>query len=441
VLWPAIPAPGGAETLALLQQLEQSQWLPPERLLELQMRQLDQLARHACSSVALYSERWQGVYDPAHPFTPESFARLPLLPRRELQTRYDALKTSALPAQHLPTAETRTSGSTGAPVRVLKTRVTELLWKAFTLRDHLWHRRDMLGKLAAIRHGVTEGESDNWGTATRGLVETGPVAVLHIRSDTDTQLGWLEKQQPMYLLAYPSIVCDLAKACIARGLRMPRLREVRTIGESLDPQIRELCRDAWNARLVDVYSADEVGYIALQCPAGEHYHVQSEGVLVEVLNDFGRPCAPGEVGRVVITDLHNFATPLVRYDIGDFAEVGERCSCGRGLPVLRRILGRVRNLLLTSSGQRYWPTFGMRKLTAIPKILQYQFVQKQLDLLEARVVASAPLAPAEEETLTRHILSCVPSGFRLRIEYRDAIPRGTGGKYEEFVSEVDAARS
>jgi len=441
VLWPAIPAAGGAETLALLQQLEQSQWLSPHRILDLQMHQLEQLARHAHSSVAFYAERWRDRYDPALPLTAERFAALPLLTRRDLQSRYDSLRTSALPVAHAPTAETRTSGSTGAPVRVLKTRVTELFWNAFTLRDHLWHRRNLLGKLAAIRHGVTPGESDNWGAATRGLVQTGPVAVLHIRTDVDTQLRWLEEQQPMYLLAYPSIVASLARACLERGIELTGLREVRTIGESLGPELRGLCKEAWNATLVDVYSADEVGYIALQCPAGEHYHAQSEGVLVEVLNDAGAPCAAGEVGRVVVTALHNFATPLVRYDIGDFAEAGAPCSCGRGLAVLRRIAGRVRNLLVTSSGRRYWPTFGMRKLTAIPKILQYRFVQKRIDLLEAHIVASAPLAKAEEQALTRHVLSCVPPGFRLKIEYRDAIARGEGGKYEEFVCEVPARGS
>ena len=440
MLWPAIPAAGGAETLALLQQLEQSQWMSTDRILELQMRQVEQLARHAHSSVAFYGERWRDRYDPARPLTRERFAALPLLTRRDLQSRYDALKTSALPVQHAPTAETRTSGSSGAPVRVLKTRVTELFWKAFTLRDHLWHRRDLRGKLAAIRHGVTPGESDNWGPATQGLVETGPVAVLHIRTDLESQLRWLVEQQPMYLLAYPSIVAGLASACLERRVSLSRLREVRTIGESLDPELRDLCLKAWNAPVVDVYSADEVGYIALQCPSGQHYHAQSEGVLVEVLNDAGAPCATGEVGRVVVTALHNFATPLIRYDVGDFAEAGAPCACGRGLPVLRRIVGRVRNLLVTSSGKRYWPSFGMRKLTAIPKILQYQFVQKQIDLLEAHVVASAPLTPAEEETLTRHVLSCVPPGFRIRIEYRDAIARGAGGKYEEFVSEVAAPR-
>src|SRR6185295_14515719 len=99
----------------------------------------------------------------------------------------------------------------------------------------------------------------------------------------------------------------------------------------------------WGVGVVDVYSSEECGQIALQCPEHEQYHVQSESVLVEVLDDEGRPCAPGTIGRVVLTTLQNFAMPLIRYDIGDFAEPGPACPCGRALPVLTRIVGRVRN--------------------------------------------------------------------------------------------------
>ena len=84
-----------------------------------------------------------------------------------------------------------------------------------------------------------------------------------------------------------------------------------------------------------MYSCEEAGYIALQCPQAEHYHCQSESVLVEVLDDEGRPCTPGQVGKVVLTALHNFAMPLIRYENQDYAEVGPPCACGRGLPVKR----------------------------------------------------------------------------------------------------------
>lgn len=431
-LWPAIPAAGGAAVLAVLSQLERTQWLRPERLLELQRRQLEALLAHARATVPYYREQWSGA--------PADLAGLPLLERRALQEQRDALRSNAAPAAHGAISESSTTGSTGAPVRVAKTQLTGIFWNAFTLRDHLWQRRDFSARLAVIRHGLSAGEAPNWGAATAGLVDTGPCVMLGLQADVDAQLAWLAREDPEYLLSYPSIVAELVRASLARGLRLTRLREVRTLGEALGSDVRALCREAWGVPLTDTYSAEEVGYIALQCPQGEHYHVQSEGVVVEVLRDDGLPCAAGEVGRVVITELHNFAMPLVRYAIGDYAEVGEPCACGRGLPVLRRILGRVRNMLVTADGRRYWPLFGSRDYAEFAPVLQSQMVQHALDRVELRLVVSAPLTADQERRLREHALSRLPAGLGLEIEYVERIERGAGGKFEDFVCALNAAR-
>ena len=440
MVWPAVPSGDGAVALGLLFQFENSQWLSASRLLEHQFRQLDVLVKHAHATVPWYRQRWPGAFDPTRPLTTESFSSLPVLTRRELQENFDSLKSNNVPAAHGAVGETRSSGSTGVPVRVLKTQLAALLWNAFTLRDHLWHRRDFRGKLAAIRHGIKEGEFDNWGAATSGLIATGPSVVMGIRAGIEAQLSWLEQQQPEYLMTYPSILRELVQRSVERGARLARLREVRTFGELLAPDIRELCRAAWNAPVTDVYSADEVGYIALQCPRHEHYHVQSEGVLVEVLDNSGNACESGQVGRVVVTSLHNFALPLIRYELGDYAEVGEPCSCGRGLPVLKRIMGRVRNMLVTAAGERFWPPLGSRRFFEIAPIVQHQLVQKEVGLIETRLVAASPLSPDQEERLRALILSGLPPGMRLTFSYCSNIPRSEGGKFEDFISEVSVPR-
>lgn len=438
IAWPAIPGPEAAAQLALQFQLERSQWLSPERLLEFQYRQLEALLRHAHATVPYYRERWRGLYDPARPLTPEHFSRLPLLTRSELQANFDTLRSSTVPGAHGPVAESRTSGSTGQPVRVLKTGLFQLLWQAIVLREHQWFRRDLAGKLAAIRQGVTEGEADGWGPATDAVARAGRSATLPIRTDVDTQLKWLERQQPDYLMTYPSNLAELARISIARGIQLPRLREARTFGEILDPETRDLCRKAWGVPVTDSYSSDEAGYIALQCPEHDHYHAQSESVLLEILDDQGGPCRPGETGRVVVTTLHNFAMPLVRYELADYAESGQSCRCGRGLPVLRRIVGRVRNMVIAADGKRYWPTFGSAGLASLAPILQQQFVQKSFDTIEARLVTARSLTSEEEARLRGHILSRLPVPFEIRFSYHDAIPRSAGGKFEDFVSELAA---
>jgi phenylacetate-CoA ligase len=438
IVWPAVPAREGAAALALQFQLERSQWLTSEQLRELQFRQLDVLLRHAYGTVPCYRERWRGLYDPARPLTPEAFSGLPVLSRSELQSQFDALKSTGIPADHGPVGESRTSGSTGAPVRVLKTGLVQLLWQAAVLREHQWFQRDLDGKLAAIRQGVANGETDGWGPATDAIYRGGRSATLNIRADVDTQLRWLLAQQPDYLLTYPSNVAELAKASMASRAPIPRLREVRTFGEILVPETRELCRKAWGVPVTDAYSSDEAGYIALQCPRHEHYHVQSESVLLEVLDERGTPCAPGSTGRVVVTTLHNFAMPLVRYELADYAEVGESCACGRGLAVLRRIVGRVRNMLVAADGKRYWPTFGSAGLADLAPVLRQQLVQKSVGSIEVRLVTARPLASEEETRLRGHILAKLPVPFEIRFSYHDALPRSAGGKFEDFISEVPA---
>jgi len=433
VAWPALPTPGGATMLALLFHLDRSQWLPLDQIRERQLQQLQVLVRHALATVPYYRERWANRYDAATPLTFERFADLPLLTRRELQEQFEHLKSRNVPPGHGGIKESQSSGSTGTPVRILKTQLSGLFWNAFNLRDHVWHRRDLRGKLATIRHGIPAGEFEHWGPATAGLVADGPSVVLGVRDSVETQLRWLEQQQPDYLMTYPSIAAELAKLVIDGENRFERLREVRTLGETLAPEVRELCREAWSVPVNDIYSAEEVGYIALQCPQHEHYHTLEEGVLVEVLDEQNQPCAPGQLGRVVVTSLHNFAMPLIRYELGDYAEPGEPCACGRSLPVLRRVLGRVRNMLVTAAGERYWPAFGARSFTQIAPVQQCQLAQIEYDLVEARLVTATALSPEQERGLRALIQSRLPAGFRVRFDYRDQIARGAGGKYEGFV--------
>jgi phenylacetate-CoA ligase len=435
VIWPALPSPGAAAVLALGLQLEQSQWWPADKLGRFQLRQLDSVVRHAHNSVPFYRERWN-AFDSSAPLGWEAFSALPLLERRDLQSGFERLKSDAYPAQHGATRELRTSGSTGAPVRVLKNAFENTVWQALLLRDHAWHQRDLAGKLAVIRQGVPRARVQNWGATTNGIVNTGPMVTLPVSTDVSEQLAWLAGEEPDYLLSHPSNVAALAQLSLKRGARLGRLRDVRTSGEIVSGELRDLCRAAWNVPVNDMYSSNETGYMALQCPQHEHYHVQSEGVFLEVLDGQGRPCGPAETGRIVVTTFHNFAMPLVRYVIGDYAEVGPACPCGRGLPVLSRILGRVRNMLVTADGKSHWPAFSVRSIADMIPLRQYQFVQKALDLIEARLVISAPLTGDQEAVVCRHLLSQLPPGFRVKLTYHSEIPRGAGGKFEDYVSEI-----
>jgi phenylacetate-CoA ligase len=185
-----------------------------------------------------------------------------------------------------------------------------------------------------------------------------------------------------------------------------------------------------------LYTAQETGYIALQCPEHEHYHVQSECVRVEILDERNRPCATGQTGRVVLTPLHGFAMPLLRYAIGDYAEVGAPCRCGRGLPVLARILGRVRNMLTLPDGSQRWPSLAFFGGTTAEAVKQYQCVQTRLGEIELRLVVARALTPAEEARLRAKVAEVLGHPFTVTLTYHQSIPRSAGGKFEQFVSRL-----
>jgi phenylacetate-CoA ligase len=422
IVWPAIVDASTASLLSLVWQLEQSQWWSASAIAEAQAEQLALLVAHARATVPFYASE-RGV-----------------ITREDVIAAGDALVSRGYPAAHGPVSDTFTSRTSGEPVRVKAGAVITTLWHALTLREHLWHERDLHAKLAAIRYtgdDAREGlELRGWGPATIPLAPDAPMSVLSIAAPTARQYDWLRREDPAYLLVYPMVLAALLDRFAADGARLPSLRQVRTISEVLDPSLRARCREVLGVRLVDTYSAQEVGYIAFECPerAGT-YHVQAERVIVEIVDEAGAACPIGAVGRVVVTDLHNFATPLLRYDLGDYAEVVAPCPCGRGLPSLGRIWGRRRNLLTLPGGTTIWPVFTVACRRAA-RYREIQLVQETVDRLRVRVVPDGPL---DRDALVRAIHELWQHPFEVEVEEVASLARSPAGKLEEFVSLIRGA--
>lgn len=440
--WPALPATAGACRLAAVFQMEQSQWWPEEKIRKHQFKQVDALLRHAVKHVPYY-RNMLGKKMQKTMISEQQWLDIPLLTRDKLQQAGNSLHTDVLPPSHGRVKMQRTSGSTGKPVEALTTDITGFFWNVFTIRDHVWHKRDFGCKLAVIRHIPNKKakpphgmRSQNWGSSTDGLIETGSCVAINIHTPLSEQAAWLQREDPDYLLTHPSILQELALHCQREGIQLPSLREVRTLSEAQPDGLRELCRSVWGVELVDVYSSIELGYLALQCPDHEHYHMQSEGVFLEVLDDDGKPCLPGQIGKVVATSLHNFAMPLIRYELGDFAEVGEPCSCGRGLPVIKRILGRYRNLITLPDGERCWPKFGMADILKVAPVLQFQAIQHTIQEVEFLLVMESPLNDDDKQKLVEMFKSNLHPDMDISVREVYEIARSASGKYEDFMSKL-----
>jgi len=344
VLWPALLPDLPAKLLALEFQLEQSEWWTEAELRDHQFQQLGHLVAHAHVTVPYYGAALSAAgYRPGEPLTPEIWARLPILDHATVQRERDPLTSRAVPPSHGPVLEVRID-RVGGPSQLRITEVAQLMRLAFFVREQIWHRRDLAGKRAVIQRDEKApypgGRREaHWGWPMGVLYETGPQVVLDSRTALADQVEWLQREDATQLVAGPTDVLALAREFQARNRRLPSLKSVQSLGGAVSTETRTACREAWGVPLAHTYRAEEVGPLALQCPEHEHFHIQSEQALVEVLDGEGRACGQGQVGRVVATPLNNFAMPLIRYEVGETAEVGAPCACGRGLPVLTRIVG------------------------------------------------------------------------------------------------------
>jgi phenylacetate-CoA ligase len=440
---PARMTNGSRPLHTLIAERRISERLPPMELARHQNAALLELTRHC----ATHSPHFAGRLAAAG-LTPEALAapggleKLPPLTRRELVAAGESLFCRTHPQAHGTASSTSTSGSTGEPVTVKRTELCGWQWMTYTLREHLWHDRDFSGSLAAIRANITKVvDVPNWGPPCNLVFQTGPWAARPAFWSVQDLCRWLGEFDPMYLLILPSSLAAIVAEMERTGQRLLKLRSVRTLSETVSARLREDVRRVFGVDIEDIYSSQEFGVIATQCPEHGSYHI-SETILMEVVDDAGHPCPPGEIGRILVTDLVNYATPLIRYEIGDYAEAGTPCACGRGLPTIRRFLGRERNLVLLPDGTKHWPVVGFHRWEKVHTVRQFQFIQVDRQTILARMSAPSRPTPEQEAQLTAIIQEELKHPFAIQYEWHEEpLPRGPGGKFEEFICRVEQKES
>ncbi len=438
ILWPPILTGGIPAHLPMQVQFEISQWWEPKQILFYQMAQLRSVMAHAAKTTPFYRHRLEAAlaHSAERSLSLSTFQQIPILTRSEFQDAGDSINSTAVPASHGAIIHISTSGSTGQPLTLRGTQVMAMYETAMRLRFNLWHRRDFSQKSLAFRT-MDPGESTKRVAPASGpVVKYGESVTVSMAQPASALLEIMKEENPAYIIIHPSVLKELLYLSREQSYQPANLKAVRTLGEILYPELRERCQRQWNVQVTDNYSAMEFGTLALQCPVFPHYHMQSECSLIEVLHPDNTPCKPGEVGKTVISSLNNFATPTLRYENGDMAEVGEPCACGRGLPVLKRIIGRVRNTAVLPNGERIMPNLSTGPLLNDLPIKHFQLVQKTTELIEARLVVGRPLTADEETALADYFNKGWCHEFSFTFVYPDEIKRGANGKYEVFRCEV-----
>lgn len=404
-----------------------------------QIQAFEKLYNHAYASVPFYKKYYTSA-------KLVNVLDLPILTRADIQYAGNDFISTDLPYFHGDCYPMETSGSTGRPITILGTDFTRIFYDALMLRENAWQQRDLNQTLLAIKWAQQDfarapnyHEQPTWGPPIDKYQKTGNSFFVNIIGKNSDHINILLQLQPKYLHTYPSHAAALAEYCLNNKIQLNSLRELKFTGETLSEKQIDTIKMAWpSSKITDIYSSVEFGYIAQQCPEQGNYHVNIENVYVEILDENNQPCL-NKTGKVIITSLMNYATPLIRYEIGDYAAWGEPCACGRNLPVIKKIYGRQRNRLRMPDGESRFPYLGDRdEIASVGNniLTKFQFIQHSLHEIELKVVVNPRYTAEQEAQFVKIHQRNFGYPFNIRITYHDDIPSGPQGKFEEFISLV-----
>lgn len=425
--------------LHLHRQLQTFERSPVARQNQLLKGQLDNLLVHARRYSPFWAERLAGRKFQGRSLE-QTLREVEPLTRKNLQSEFDRLSAKFPKREALGVAQGTSSGSTGTPVRFERsTRLYVPLYSAVSYLCSRWHSIDQQKPLGVIGDKSKDKESAPLGLPYRWL---GPVAAGFERSTRDREISetyeYCARKNPTYLQCGPTLLSSLARYAMENRRNELRPEKALTFGSAVTDETRALVLDGLGTKIIDRYSCEETGYIALQCPNHNHFHVISPVTLVEIVDDDGEPCPPGKPGRVLLTSMQSYAMPLLRYEIGDMAEWGEPCDCGITLPVISKIWGRTRHLITTPDGRKTYLRLYARELQDIAGLIEYRFVLHQNAVVVAHLRVSEPSASIGA-AVTAKVQRALGYPYPVRVNFVERIDWGGSWKKEAFaVSDAPA---
>ncbi len=390
--------------LQYVKEFERSQYLSSDQLQDLQLRRLRKLTDHAYRHCPFYRGRFDRLgLVPTDINTLADLKTLPALEKQDIQQHRDLLRAQDWPAADL--IPNQTGGSTGTPLSFYLSTDRRCSRAAATIRHNRWAGWDIGDKVAAIWGAPQDRPSRSWRARLRNLfldrhlfLDTGHLTEARMIEFHHS----LKKFRPRVILAYARAAVMFARFLRARNLSAYQPHSIVTSAEVLEPGERALLEDVFGCPVFNRYGCREVSVIASECEHHRGLHIMAEGLYVEIES---HDCAgsPTKLGSVLITDLLNFAMPLIRYRIGDMAswEPGP-CPCGRGLPRLRQVAGRVTDFLVGSDGRLVSGVFVATYLVAQrPSLGQIQILQVSPGRALFRIKAGPAFRPKDDLTYLR----------------------------------------
>jgi phenylacetate-coenzyme A ligase PaaK-like adenylate-forming protein len=422
--------------------LRKTQWLKPADLRELQDEKLRRLVRHAYRNVPYYRMRMQELkLLPEDIRGQHDLAKLPLLTKEDVRKHlyFDILADNHDKNEMLRIA---TSGSTGEPFVVYANRSQlEFRWAA-TLRSQewtgyefgdpcvrLWHQTIGMSKSQVLKE-----RADAFFTNRKFV----PVFEMH-EDKLDAMVRDIADWKPTLLDGYAEALDFLAHYLKSKGSVGVAPKAIMSSAQTLPESSRKLIEEAFGCRVFDKYGAREFSGIAYECEAHDGHHVVGEGYIVEVLRD-GAPAAAGDLGEIVITDLNNYCLPFIRYRIGDLGTAMDStaaCACGRGLPRVGNIEGRVQSIIQGSSGQFLPGSFFPHYLKEFDHAInRFQVVQERTGAITFYVVKGGRYSDEALEEVLATFRKYLGDDMEIDVQFVDNVELVRTGKRLSSISKL-----
>jgi len=426
-------------TLAYLADYQRDQWLAPEQIAALQWQRLKQLLEHCERTVPYYRQRWREAgIAVADIRSLDDYARLPVLTKSDIRQHFDALQAEGWHDRVLTKA---TGGSTGDPLRFGYTREsyerrTAVMWRGYGWAGSRMGRRTLFvwGGAVGTPHRFQQFKDRVYNAAfARHVLNSFNMTDANMAEFADA----IDRYRPQVIVGYVGPLVRLAQWLLDTGRRVVAPQSIIGAAESLHEFQREIIERAFGCPAYNTYGCREFMLIASECERREGLHVNADHLVVELQRRPGTPAT--EPGEVVITDLFNYGMPFVRYLNGDVATASDHvCSCGRGLPLLQRVDGRLLDAIRTPAGHLLPGEFFPHMLKDVPGLVRFQVVQRRLDQLELSLVRGPGFDEASLAYIRRELAKVVGDSLQLNVHFVDDIPLTPSGKWRVCISELPA---
>ncbi|MGL4943115.1 MAG: phenylacetate--CoA ligase family protein [Thermoguttaceae bacterium] len=413
---------------------EASQWYSRETIESESWRRMVAILDHAYRHIAYYRQSFDRVgIVPSDIRTPEDLLQLPILEKRDVQQHLDSLVADGFSTRDLILDQT--GGSTGTPVRYYRSFDRDVSRQAATWRHNRWASWEPLDRSAAL-WGAARDIPDRPKLLSRLRNFVFPpelifnTATFGERDVLDFNEA-MKRFRPKTILGYANALVVFAKMLQNRGVVAYSPASIVASAEILTAESRRIIEEVFGCRVFNRYGSRETSVIASECDRHEGMHIMAEGLYIELVCD-GRHARAGECGEVLVTDLLNLPMPFIRYRIGDTAIAADKpCSCGRGLPMLASLAGRVTDFLVTDDGR----LCSGAALTALlvskcPTLGQAQMIQhKQGEVLLRLAIGSGNTISNTDAAFVREKITLyLGATTRVDFEFVDQIERTASGK-------------